>query len=440
MKKYNVVIIGRPNVGKSSLFNRLVKKRQAIVHDVAGTTRDPISDDVESCERLFCITDTAGYFHEKNNELLEKSIQKVKDEISKADLLLLMVDGRISPTSQDEKIVELARKSGKPIFLVVNKVDKGKSEYEDAYTRFGFKNTLFVSVIHNKGISELLSEITNRSPKGKKENQRDLANIAIIGRPNVGKSSILNAIAKKELAIVSNIPGTTRDVVKESIKLEDKSYSFKDTAGARRPGKIGKAYKKGEPVEKYSNIRAIAEIEQADIVLLVIDSSEKLAAQDMHIAGLAKEKGKGIIIVVNKWDLSEEITQEKYLRRLTRSFNFMIWVPVVFVSAKTGRNIEQITKIVDMVSENQRREIPTSKLNRILEDFALGNLPKGSGTYKPKVFFAAQTGTIPPEFTISAKYHQMIHFSWRRAFENELRRHFDFSGTPIKIIFKDKSR
>lgn len=438
MNKFNVIIIGRPNVGKSSLFNRIVRERKAIVHDVAGTTRDLVSSEVEVNGKLFNLTDTAGYFNEKNNFLHDKSIEKVHEALSSADLVLITVDGNVSPTVQDEKIIEVVRKSGKKAFLVINKIDNPrKDEFIESYARYGIRPLFSVSVIHNKGVQELLEEVTKLAPSGKKTKENKI-NVSIIGRPNVGKSSILNAIAKKDRAIVSQIPGTTRDIVEEELKVNDQIYIFKDTAGARRPGKIGRAYKAGEPVEKYSSIRTLAEINRSDIVLLILDSSDKLAAQDLHIAGLAKEKGKGIILVVNKWDLNEDTTQEKYLKNLTRTFNFMIWVPTIFVSAKTGKNIENIFEVVQTVSQNQRREVLTSQLNRILEDFTLTNLPKGRGTYKPKVFFAAQTGTIPPEFTISAKFHLMIHFSWKRAFENELRRHFDFSGTPIKIVLKGK--
>lgn len=438
MDKFNVVIVGRPNVGKSSLFNRIVRERKAIVHDVAGTTRDLISSEVETNGKLFNLTDTAGYFNEKNNFLHDRSIEKVHEALSSADLILITVDGNVSPTIQDEKIIEIVRKSGKKAFLVINKIDNpSKEEFIEIYARYGIKPLFAVSVIHNRGVQELLEEITKLAPSGKKSAEEKIK-VAIIGRPNVGKSSILNAIAKKDKAIVSQIPGTTRDIVEEEIKVNDQTYTFKDTAGARRPGKIGKAYKAGEPVEKYSSIRTLAEIDRSDLVLLILDSSDQLAAQDLHIAGLAKEKGKGIVIVVNKWDLNEETTQESYLKNLTKIFSFMIWVPVIFVSAKTGKNIENIFEVVQAVSQNQRREVLTSQLNRILEDFTLTNLPKGRGTYKPKVFFVAQTGTIPPEFTISAKFHAMIHFSWKRAFENELRRQFDFSGTPIKIVLKGK--
>lgn len=505
-EKTKIVIIGRPNVGKSSLFNRIVGKRQAIVHEVAGTTRDIVSETVtlpavistevekskkrslDSQELIrddnivsFDLFDTAGYLIEKNGPFTKETVAKITEAIGFANSLIFVVDGNVPPTREDEFIADLARKSGKQVILVINKLDNGKPAETKEYLKFGFKDCFPVSVIHNLGVGDLLTGILKRvqpfrvEPSQTTNNERRTTRITIIGRPNVGKSSILNTLVKKERSIVSKIPGTTRDVISEVITLppvisteqkraekslkktsrdshveeasapspqNDKeeriALKISDTAGARKPGKIGKAALRGEPVEKYSYLRTEKEVENSDIVLVVLDASEKIAAQDLHIAGMAREKGKGIIILVNKWDLAEGITQEKYLARLRHYFSFMIWVPVVFVSAKTGRNITEITGVIKKVSENQRQEIPTSKLNRIIEDFILTNPPKGRGPFKPKVFFASQTDVVPPTFTISAKHHAIVHFSWRRALENELRRHFNFTGTPIKIVFKAK--
>lgn len=437
MNSLRVVIIGRPNVGKSSLFNRIVGQRKAIVHDVAGTTRDIISEKVVCEKKCFELFDTAGYLKEKET-LSEKALAKVKEAVTFADLLILVVDGNVSPTREDEAVAEIARKSGKEIILVVNKIDNAKKDQNiKEYQRFGFKNIYPTSVIHNFGVNELITDITKKAGEGEKEETPGVK-VTIAGRPNVGKSSILNAITGAERAIVSDIAGTTRDVVTADILGTDFSFRLSDTAGARKPGKIGKAFKKGEPIEKYSILRMQREVEASDIVLIIIDGSERIAAQDLHIAGAAKEAGKGIILVVNKWDLVKDTEQDKFLRRLRREFNFMIWVPVIFVSAKTGRNISEINNLIKKVSENQRQMIATSKLNRILESYILENTPKGLGSYRPKMFFISQSGTVPPTFSITTKWHEFVHFSWRRAFENELRRHFDFTGTPIKIVFKSK--
>lgn len=438
-EKPKVVIIGRPNVGKSSLFNRIIGKRQAIVHEVAGTTRDIVSETVNVDGKSFDLFDTAGYLIEKNGPFTKETVAKITEAIAFADVLILVVDGNVPPTREDEFIADLARKSGKPVLLVINKLDNGKPGETDEYSKFGFKEYFPVSVIHNLGIPDLLQNILSRATSYQiPATESKLIKVSILGRPNVGKSSILNAITKKERAIVTETPGTTRDVISEVVTGEGFDLKISDTAGARKPGKIGKAALRGEPVEKYSYLRTEREVENSDIVLVVLDASEKIAAQDLHIAGMAKEKGKGIVILVNKWDLAEDITQEKYLAKLRHYFSFMIWVPVVFVSAKTGRNINEILAVVKKISKNQTTEIPTSKLNRIIEDFILTNPPKGRGPFKPKVFFASQTGIVPPTFAISAKHHAIVHFSWRRALENELRRHFDFTGTPIKIIFKGK--
>lgn len=446
MSVKKVVIIGRPNVGKSSLFNRIVGRRQAIVHDVAGTTRDLLREEITVQNKSFELTDTAGYLKEKGNLLSDEALKKVMEAVNYADLLVFVVDGTVSPTNVDVQMADIARKSSKKVLLVVNKIDNSKkTEYLKEYERFGFKQLFAISAIHNIGVAGFLNGLLENIPDSKNkraeevEDQKEIK-ISILGRPNVGKSSILNAITKKERAIVSNIPGTTRDVVSEKIKGENFTFSISDTAGARKPGKIGMAAKKGEPVEKYSYLRTEREIENSDIVLIVVDASERIAAQDLHIAGKAKELGKGIILVVNKWDLVSEVTQEKFLARLRREFNFMMWVPAIFISAKTGRNVDEILNIVITVHKNQTQEVTTAKLNRILEDFALAHPPRGLKNFWPKVHFIVQTGTKPPTFTISAKYHNFVHFSWRRSIENEIRRHFDFTGTPIKIEFKENKK
>lgn len=439
MENLKVVIIGRPNVGKSSLFNRIVGSRKAIVHDVAGTTRDIVTETVKSEGKSFELYDTAGYLKEKGSTLSEAALSKVREAVSFADILVFVTDGNVSPTREDDQIADIARKSGKKILLAVNKLDNSKEGQLTEYKKMGFGEIFPMSVIHNSGVSEIVKELYAESKEGVAEEKNVEIRISIVGRPNVGKSSILNAILKKERAIVSSIPGTTRDVVSSVAELENVVFKISDTAGARKPGKIGKAYKKGEPVEKYSYLRTQREVEASDIILVILDASEKIAAQDLHIAGHAKELGKGIILIINKWDLMRETDQNKFLNRLRREFNFMIWVPAVFVSAKTGRNITEIASILKKVRENQTRTIATSKLNRILEDFVLTNSPKGLGTFRPKMFFIAQTGTTPPTFTITAKFHAFVHFAWKRALENELRRHFDFTGTPVKIEFKGKS-
>lgn len=434
----NIVIIGRPNVGKSSLFNRIIGQRKAIVHDVAGTTRDIVTETYDFGGKKINLHDTAGYLRSKD-ELSKKAYEKIEEAVKFSDALIMVVDGNVSPTNVDRTIADIVRKSGKNVYLVINKMDNSKMPGSaEEYKRFGFKNIYMVSAIHNIGIGEFVSDIQKLAVSAEEEEVKEKIRIAIVGRPNVGKSSLLNALIKKERAIVSSIPGTTRDVVSEDFEAGDLVLSVSDTAGARKPGKIGKAYKKGEPVEKYSYLRTKREVENSDICLVVIDASEKIAAQDLHIAGDAKEMGKGIVLVINKWDLVKEIDQNKFLARLRHYFNFMMWVPAIFVSAKTGRNIDEILEVIKQVSKNQRTEINTSKLNRIVEDFALQNTVKGLGTFRPKLFFAVQTDKVPPTFTITAKHHGFIHFAWRRALENELRRHFDFTGTPIKIEFKAK--
>ncbi|MDD3678661.1 MAG: ribosome biogenesis GTPase Der [Patescibacteria group bacterium] len=445
MKKennYYVAIIGRPNVGKSSLFNRLSGKRIAVVLDEPKTTRDLIESEIENKNKKITLIDTAGHFKGAGTDIEKKSIDKILEAIEKSSRIIFVVDGEVPPTEEDKLIADKLRKTGKEVLMVVNKVDSQKKKtFTNEYERLGFNPCFEISTIHNLGISDLNEELFKNAPlkRETKKIEKDTVKIAILGRPNVGKSSLLNSLLKKEKAIVANESGTTRDIITEKVEFDNIIFSLSDTAGARKPGKIGRAYIKGQPIEKFAFLRTEKIIEDSDIILIVLDGSEgRATTQDLHIAGLAKEAGKGVVLVINKWDLNPGVTQEKYLHRLRNRFSFMSWVPAIFVSAKNGLNIEKIPEIIRKVSENQKRKIPTSKLNRILEDFAIQNLPKGQKGLKPKVYFASQTNVIPPTVEISAKHHQFIHFSWRRAFINHLRETYDFTGTPIKIIFKSK--
>jgi GTPase len=370
-------------------------------------------------------------------------LKKIYEALEIANKIIFVVDSEVPPSEEDKLMADKLRKSEKEILLVINKMDSlRKKNYAEDYLRLGFKKYFETSTIHNIGIGDLLNEMIIDAPtiNEDEKNENIKTRVAILGRPNVGKSSILNAISGKNKAIVADESGTTRDVITENVSFENIDVELSDTAGARRPGKIGKAYIKGRPIEKFAYIRTEKTIARSDIILIVIDATEKRATtQDLHIAGLAKEAGKGIVLVVNKWDLVEGITQEKFLHRLRTRFSFMTWVPAIFISAKTGLNIDKIGAIIEKVAENQNRQIPTSKLNRLIEDFALDNLPKGQKGLKPKIFFAAQIDVVPPTFEISAKHFQFIHFSWRRALINRLRENFDFTGTPIKVVFKSKN-
>ncbi len=439
--KYNVVIVGRPNVGKSSLFNRIIGLRKAVVLKEPGTTRDILEYQLSKEGKIMNLIDTAGYYNDKDSEIHDKSQKKVKEAISLAEILILVVDGEVPPTEEDKEISDFVRKSGKKTLLVINKIDSSKKlNYANEYKRLGFKSIYEISTIHNIGVTKLIIDIFKNAPKSSTQtSDKEQIKVTILGRPNVGKSSILNALCKKDRSIVTAIAGTTRDIVSENIRFNEKEIKISDTAGTRRPGKVGRAFKKGAPLERFAFLRTQREIQGTDIVLLILDATEKRATtQDLHIAGYAKEAGKGIILVINKWDMIKNIEQEKFLNHLRNRFSFITWVPAIFVSAKTGLNIEKIPEIVLKVSENQRRQLKTSLLNRIIEDFANNNLPKARGKIRPKVFYGTQTGIIPPTFEIRAKHSEAIHFSWKRALINELRKNFDFTGTPIRIFFKKK--
>ncbi len=449
-KKYNIAIVGRPNVGKSSLFNRIVGSRRAIVLDEPRTTRDPLEEVVEIGDKRVNLIDTAGHFKGVGSEIENKSMQKIHEVIGGAEKIILVVDGEVAPSEEDKIIADRLRKTGKKIVLAINKIDNPKKKnFAEEYKKMGFAPIFKISTIHNLGIEELVSEVIKEAPKEKPELKKSISGknretlkktkVTIIGRPNVGKSSIMNALCKEQKAIVTNEPGTTRDTIKKDFLFNNIQMELSDTVGARRPGKIGKAYMKGQPIERFAHIRTKNAIFESDIILLVIDASEKRATtQELHIAGTAKEAGKGIILIVNKWDLAEETTQEEFLTQLRNRFGFMSWVPVVFVSAKTGLNIDEIGNLIKVVSENQNRRISTSKLNRLVEEFVSENIPKGKKRARPKIFFAAQIGVVPPTFEIRAKNHRSIHFSWRRALINHLRKNIDFSGTPIRIVFENK--
>jgi len=431
-----VAIVGRPNVGKSTLFNRIMGKRISIVHDRPGVTRDRIYGETDWNGKHFTLIDTGGIEPSSDDIILRQMKRQVEFAIDTADLILFMVDGKEGMTAADQDVALLLRRSGKPVILVVNKVDK----YDDSINNYefyqlGFEDPIFISASHGLAIGDLLDKITDHIQKrGEDDEDEELTKVAIVGRPNVGKSSLLNAILGEERVIVSDIPGTTRDAIDTYFQVDGKNMIFIDTAGIRRKSRIN------EDIEYYSTLRAIGAINRADVVLMVLDASQDITEQDKRIAGLAHEAGKAIIVVVNKWDLIEKdtYTMEEFNEKIRSEFAFMQYAPIVYVSAKTGQRVNRIIKTIETVMENYTLRVKTNVLNNLIsEATAIAEPPTIKGK-KLKIYYATQTGIKPPTFVFFVNDSELFHFSYVRYLENTIREAFGFEGTPIKIKSRQK--
>ena len=429
-----VCIVGRPNVGKSTLFNKLVGKKISIIEDTPGVTRDRIYGEVNYRGYNFNLIDTGGI--DVSKELFNNEI-KVQVEIGviEADKIIFVVDAKEGLTTNDLEVRDLLRKSGKEVIVAINKVDNKQAENHlyDFY-ELGFDKYIEISGEHNKGIADLLDEIVIDFKQKQKE-ETDITKICVIGRPNVGKSSLVNALLNEERVIVSNIAGTTRDAIDIDFKYDKEDYILIDTAGMRKKGKVFEA------IEKYSLLRSMRAIDRADICLLVINREEGIIEHDKHIAGYAIEKGKGIIIVVNKWDTVEEKDKDikSFTKELREEFKFIPYAPIVFLSALTKKRIHTLMPEVKKVKQNIIKEIKTSTLNNIIQEaYQLNPAPSYKGK-RLKIYYVYQTGTKPPKFTFNVNDKGLVHFSYERYIENKIRENFDFEGTPIQIQFKNKN-
>ena len=429
-----VCIVGRPNVGKSTLFNKLVGKKISIIEDTPGVTRDRIYGEVNYRGYNFNLIDTGGI--DVSKELFNNEI-KVQVEIGviEADKIIFVVDAKEGLTTNDLEVRDLLRKSGKEVIVAINKVDNKQAENHlyDFY-ELGFDKYIEISGEHNKGIADLLDEIVTDFKQKQKE-ETDITKICVIGRPNVGKSSLVNALLNEERVIVSNIAGTTRDAIDIDFKYDKEDYILIDTAGMRKKGKVFEA------IEKYSLLRSMRAIDRADICLLVINREEGIIEHDKHIAGYAIEKGKGIIIVVNKWDTVEEKDKDikSFTKELREEFKFIPYAPIVFLSALTKKRIHTLMPEVKKVKQNIIKEIKTSTLNNIIQEaYQLNPAPSYKGK-RLKIYYVYQTGTKPPKFTFNVNDKGLVHFSYERYIENKIRENFDFEGTPIQIQFKNKN-
>lgn len=435
MSKPIVAIVGRPNVGKSTLFNRLVGGRTAIVEDTPGVTRDRIYRDSAWLGKNFTLIDTGGIdFSNAADTILTQVKKQAELAVEEADVIVFVVDGRTGLTAEDENVANLLRRANKPVVLVVNKIEdfqKKDSLYE--FYSLGLGDPLPVSAEHGMNTGDLLDSVVKHfPPQNEADEEPDTIKIAVVGRPNVGKSSLVNIILGQERVIVSNIPGTTRDAIDTPFTREGQKYILIDTAGMRRRGNIDLS------MERYSVIRALRAVDRCDVALMVVDGKEGVTEQDKKIAGYVHESGKGCVIVVNKWDLVEkdDKTMHKYEKNLRSELGFMQYAPTIFVSALTRQRVVKIVELVSFVAEQQSHRINTSLLNEVVSEAVAMTPPPTDKGKKLKILYCTQAGIKPPHFILFVNEPELLHFSYQRYLENEIRKSFGFEGTPIRFTVK----
>ena len=433
MKLPVVALVGRPNVGKSTIFNKIVGQKISIIEDTPGVTRDRIYSEATYNNYKFNIIDTGGI--DISNERFNDNIKvQASIAIDEADIVLFVVDGKEGLTANDFVVRDMLRKAAKKVIVVINKIDTNKS-MENIYDfyEFGFEYYIPVSGEHSIGFVELLDTVVSHFREYDYSDEDTRLKFSVIGRPNVGKSSLINALLNEERVIVSDVAGTTRDAIDTTLKYNGEEFVIIDTAGMRKKGKIY------ENIEKYSLMRSMKAIDRSDICLLVINAEEGIIEHDKHIAGYVLEKGKGLIIVVNKWDTVSEESIKDYTKKIRNEFQFLSYAPVVFVSALTKKRIHTIMPEVLKVSENIKREISTSVLNDVITDAYMLNIPPSYKGKRLKIYFTNQSGTKPPKFTFHVNNKELVHFSYERYLENKLRENFELEGTPIVLQFKNKA-
>ena len=433
-----VAIVGRPNVGKSMLFNKLIGQRLSIVEDTPGVTRDRIYGESEWCGRKFTLVDTGGIEPDTNDIILSQMREQAEIAIATADVIIFIVDVRQGLVDADFRVADMLRKSKKPIVLAVNKVDSFQKFGNDIYEFYnlGLGDPIAVSAASRLGIGDLLDEVAKHFDMEQTEDEEDeRPRIAVVGKPNVGKSSIINKLIGENRVIVSNIAGTTRDAVDTEVVHNGTEYVFIDTAGLRRKNKIK------EELERYSIIRTVTAVERADVVVVVIDASEGVTEQDAKIAGIAHERGKGVIIAVNKWDAIEknDKTIYEFTRKVRDTLAFMQYAEIIFISALTGQRLNKLFETIDMVRENQTLRVQTGVLNEIMtEAVALQQPPSDKGK-RLRLYYITQVAVKPPTFVIFVNDKELMHFSYTRYLENRIREAFGFRGTSLKFIIRERS-
>lgn len=431
-----VAIVGRPNVGKSTLFNKIVGKRIAIVEDTPGVTRDRIYADAEWLNYKFTLIDTGGIEPESEDIIAKQMRRQAELAIETANVIIFIVDGRAGITAADEEVADMLRRCKKPIVLVVNKVDHPKFE-ESIYDFYslGIGTPISISAEQGLGIGDMLDEVVaGFSAMGDDEEEHSIG-IAVVGRPNVGKSSLVNALLGEERTIVSNVPGTTRDAIDSPFTYGGKDYTLIDTAGIRRKRSI-----EDETVERYSVIRSLAAIRRCDIALIVVDAERGLSEQDVRIAGYVHEEGKASVLVVNKWDTIEKdtYTVEKFKKEMLADLAFMSYVPMLFISAKTGQRVQKVMEMASFAYEQNSIRITTGKLNDIVNEAITMNDPPVNNGRRLRVYYSTQVSTCPPTFVIFVNEPDLMHFSYRRYLENYIRKSFSITATPIRLIIRKR--
>ncbi len=454
-----VAIVGRPNVGKSTLFNRLVGERVAIVEDIPGTTRDRVYGVGEWNGRRFTVVDTGGLELEPGSHIEERVQDQARVAIEESDLVLFVVDAAAGIAPLDHEVADRLRRAGKPTILVVNKADNPRREHEGAeFYALGFEPTIAVSAQHGRSTGDLLDLVVDAlpppqpgeaTPEASVYDDRDLAEgdlaelaetemgpprVAIVGRPNTGKSTFINRVLGEERMIVSDSPGTTRDPVDSAVMVDGEPMILVDTAGIRRRGSVDRG------IERYSVLRAMKAIERADVAVVMIDATEGYTAQDAHVVGHVLEAGKGVVLVMNKWDALEKDghTADEWLKTLRREAPYLVWADIVFASAQTGQRVERILHEARRVAEERFRRIPTGELNRLVTDAVSAHPPAHVRNRQPKILYATQVAIGPPTFVVFVNDPELIHFSYRRYLENRIRAEYGFLGTPIKLIFRQR--
>ncbi len=437
MSKPVVAIVGRPNVGKSTLFNALAGGMISIVKDTPGVTRDRIYADVSWLDREFTLIDTGGIEPESKDIILSQMREQAQIAIDTADVIMFLTDGRQGLVDADSKVADMLRRSSKPVLLVVNKVDNFEKFMPDVYEFYnlGIGEPYPISSASRLGLGDMLDELVQYFPEGTQEEEEDeRPRVAIIGKPNVGKSSIINKLLGEQRVIVSDVAGTTRDAIDTDIVYNGKEYVFIDTAGLRRKSKIK------EELERYSIIRAVSAVERSDVVLMVIDAVEGVTEQDAKIAGIAHERGKGMIIVVNKWDAIEknDKTMREYEKEVRRVLSFMPYAEIMYVSAQTGQRLVKLYDMIDMVIENQSLRVATGVLNEIMMEAVAMQQPPSDKGKRLKLYYITQVAVKPPTFVIFVNDRELMHFSYTRYLENKIREAFGFRGTSLKFFIRER--
>lgn len=436
MSKPVLAIVGRPNVGKSTFFNRIIGERRAIVEDVPGVTRDRIYAEAEWNGKEFGIIDTGGIEANTDDVILSQMRDHAMIAMDMADLIIFMVDGKEGITTADREVATILRRTGKNVILVVNKVDVPERIYDNVYDFYelGFGEPIAISSVNMLNLGDLLDRIIEDFPEEAFQEEDESTKIAIIGKPNVGKSSMVNALTNENRVIVSPIAGTTRDSIDTPFTYKDNKYTLIDTAGLRRKSKVY------DNIERYSVIRAVAAVERCDVCVLMIDAVEGLTEQDKKIAGIAHEAGKGLLIVVNKWDLIEKETNtmRDYEKALKADLLFASYAPVIFTSVLTKKRIFDVIDACESISKMRSMRITTGKLNSIIEDAIMMRQPPQDKGRRLKIYYATQVGVKPPLFSFNINDKQLMHFSYARYLENKIRDAYGFEGTSIKFIYKEK--